>query len=97
MGNDGSAYGPGQLTAAMGQHGYSLQYLIYAVALHRYLRRRVSDYSYERCFGGVYYLFLRGMDPERGNRTGVFHDRPAAALIEALDSYLDRGTERHGR
>jgi len=97
LGNHGNAYGPGQLAAAIGQHGYSLQYLIYTVALHRYLRRRVAGYSYERCFGGVYYLFLRGMDPERGNRTGVFHDRPAAALIEALDSYLDRGADHHGR
>ncbi len=97
LGNDCSAYGPDQLAAAMGRHGYSLQYLIYTVALHRYLRRRVADYSYERCLGGVYYLFLRGMDPARGNHTGVFHDRPSAALVGALDDYLDRGTRRHGR
>lgn len=33
-------------------------------ALHRYLRHRIADYDYERHFGGVIYLFLRGVDKE---------------------------------
>ncbi|MGA7800974.1 MAG: 3'-5' exonuclease, partial [Gammaproteobacteria bacterium] len=97
LGDDPEAYRRDRLPAAMGRHGYSLQYLIYAVALHRYLARRVPHYSYARCFGGVYYLFLRGMDPARGNSTGVFQDRPSPELVQALDSYLATGADRHVR
>jgi exodeoxyribonuclease V beta subunit len=85
-------YSAEKLAAAMGEQGYYLQYLIYALALHRYLQQRLPDYDYERHFGGVYYLFLRGMSPEQGMRSGVFHDRPPASLIEALDRYLRTGT-----
>ena len=61
-----------------GPRTYLLQYLIYTVALHRYLRLRLPDYDYERHFGGVFYLFLRGMDPASGPDCGVF-PRPAGA------------------
>ena len=40
---------------------YYLQYLLYSVALHRYLKTRVPNYSWETHIGGVYYLFIRGM------------------------------------
>lgn len=74
------------LPAAMSHAHYILQYHLYVVALHRYLAHRLSDYSYDRHFGGVFYLFVRGMAPERGMATGVFADRPPRALIEALSS-----------
>jgi exodeoxyribonuclease V beta subunit len=73
------------LIMAMDDHHYDLQYLIYTLALHRYLRNRIPDYDYERHIGGVYYLFLRGMTPEKGNSTGVFFDKPSFELIDALD------------
>ena len=44
------------------EHHYSLQFLIYTVAVHRMLKRNLPDYEYEEHFGGVRYLFLRGMD-----------------------------------
>jgi len=78
-------YGDAGLRRTMRTHRYHLQYLIYTLALHRYLRRRLRGYDYERHFGGAYYLFLRGMRPEHGPRYGVYHDRPPAALVEALD------------
>ena len=62
------------------------------MALHRYLTLRVPGYSYESHFGGVRYLFVRGMHPGAGAACGVYADRPQAALIEALDGYLRRGT-----
>jgi exodeoxyribonuclease V beta subunit len=78
-------YGDSGLRRAMRAHRYDLQYLIYTLALHRYLRRRLRGYEYERHFGGAYYLFLRGMRPEQGPRFGVYYDRPPVALVEALD------------
>ncbi|MHB8809286.1 MAG: exodeoxyribonuclease V subunit beta [Desulfobulbaceae bacterium] len=80
-----SDYRQENLTRAMAGHRYDLQYLIYCVALHRYLGRRLPAYDYDRDFGGVFYLFLRGMRPELGPACGVWHARPPRALIEGLD------------
>ena len=90
LGPELAAYQPDRLAEAMAREAYVLQYLIYTVALHRYLRLRVLDYDYERHFGGVFYLFLRGMDPARGRDCGVFHDQPTPALVTALDKLMGR-------
>jgi exodeoxyribonuclease V beta subunit len=81
LGSQADDYGPEQLTAAMLGHRYDLQYLIYTVALHRFLGSRLRDYSYEQHFGGVLYIFLRGMTAGGG----IFTARPPLALIEALN------------
>ncbi|HYH41794.1 MAG TPA: exodeoxyribonuclease V subunit beta, partial [Burkholderiales bacterium] len=91
LGPAASAYGATDLARVMGREAYYLQYLVYCVALHRYLASRVRGYSYDSHFGGVRYLFVRGMQPASGHTLGVYADRPARALIEALDRYL-RGT-----
>lgn len=86
------AYRPEQLAGAMAEHRYDLQYLIYTVALHRYLGHRLNGYDYDAHFGGAYYLFLRGMDPAAGPASGVYRTRPPRELIEQLDSCC-RGRE----
>ncbi len=91
LGPEPAAYRRPHLDEAMARESYLLQYLIYTVALHRYLRLRVLDYDYERHFGGVYYLFLRGMNPALGPDFGVFHDWPAPALAAALDELMATG------
>ena len=71
-------YDPDRLVAAMEEHDYPLQALLYSVALHRYLRWRVPGYRPDAHLGGVAYLFLRGMTgpgwgrrgPGRGVRVG---------------------------
>jgi exodeoxyribonuclease V beta subunit len=69
------------------KHGYDLQYHIYTVAVDRFLRQRLPNYDYELHFGGVHYLFLRGLDPNRPE-LGVFNDRPSAAVIGELSLLL---------
>lgn len=76
-------YGPDRLATAMANEQYYLQYLIYVVALHRYLKFRLPEYDYERNFGGVYYLFLRGIVP--GKNSGIYWDRPGLGLVEDLE------------
>jgi exodeoxyribonuclease V beta subunit len=85
LGKDCSAYHKQALYQAMGAHHYSLQYLLYTLALHRYLRLRIADYDYDRHFGGVFYLFLRGMAPDSVERLGIVEERPPAEFIQALD------------
>ena len=84
---------PERLPDVMAAEGYYLQSLIYLVALHRYLRHRLPGYDPVRHLGGVYYLFLRGMDPERGPASGVYRDRPDLDLLDHLDRYLATGQE----
>jgi len=84
-------YGTEGLARAITGHRYDLQYLVYSLALHRYLGRRLRNYHYQHHFGGVYYLFLRGMRPAEGSRFGVFFDRPEQRVIEALDALFAAG------
>ena len=84
-------YGPEALAEAVRAGGYPLQYLVYLVALHRYLATRLPGYDYERHVGGAFYLFVRGIDPVAGMRRGVYFDRPAAACLHALDECFRGG------
>lgn len=77
-------YGPASLAAAMQAHRYDLQLRIYAAALKRALAWREPACDWETSFGGVFYLFLRGMKP--GSGEGMFFARPTA---EELETFLD--------
>ncbi len=88
LGPQATDYQPGRLPAAIAAHDYDLQYLIYAVALHRWLRLTLGEaYDYSRDFGGIRYLFLRGMCAPAPD-CGVFVDCPPRELIEGLDALL---------
>ncbi len=67
-------YDQESMASAVRRHYYTLQYIIYTVALDQYLRLRLPGYSYEKHFGGVIYIFLRGVDPEKGNQFGIYRD-----------------------
>lgn len=83
LGNTYADYAPARLQAAMEDFCYPLQYGLYTVALHKYLQARISDYSYDKYFGGVLYLFVRGVNPEIPG-SGIFHDLPGRELVETL-------------
>jgi exodeoxyribonuclease V beta subunit len=87
LGNRVEDYGQEQLSKAMSGNLYPLQYLLYTVALNRYLQLRDPAYCYEDHFGGVFYLFLRGIDAAQP-QFGVFHDVPVAALVQELTACL---------
>lgn len=89
LGADPARYEPSVLPGVLAREHYYLQFLIYTIAVHRYLRTRITGYAYDTHFGGVYYLFLRGM--RTGTQDGVFFHRPPLALIEALESRLAGG------
>ena len=83
LGSTLSSYNQEALKKEMLHSHYDWQYLIYTLALHRYLQSVVPHYDYARDFGGVFYLFLRGMNGEP--QSGVFYDRPSVELITELD------------
>ncbi len=82
-------YGEASLWRAMIEHHYVLQYHLYLVGLHRFLRSRLPDYDFRRHVGGIAYVFIRGvaLEPKRG----WFIDRPPLELIEAIDEFLRSG------
>ena len=84
LGEDSAAYTQQAMASAMQAHRYDLQYQLYTLALHRYLRHRIADYDYERHFGGVIYLFLRGVDGEDPQQ-GIYATRPDGELIALMD------------
>ncbi|MGU3800243.1 exodeoxyribonuclease V subunit beta [Enterobacter hormaechei] len=92
LGENSEAYTQQAMAAAMQMHRYDLQYQLYTLALHRYLRHRIADYRYDDHFGGVIYLFLRGVDAA-DPRSGIFSTRPDAELIDKMDNLFAANTE----
>ncbi len=72
---------------AMHDHHYHLQYLLYSLALHRFLKQRIKKYNYNKHFGGVYYLFLRGMSTT--TRNGIYFHKPEQKIIQQLDDLFN--------
>ncbi len=66
----------------MAVHSYFLQYLLYSAVLHRHLKETLPGYSWERNFGGIRYLFLRGLAADK--EAAVFSDRPSEPLLDDL-------------
>ncbi len=88
-------YRPEVLAGAMTQAHYPLQALLYAVALHRYLRWRLAGYDPAVNLPGAAYLFLRGMVGEETPRDGglpcgVFTWRFTPGLVEETSDLLDQ-------
>jgi exodeoxyribonuclease V beta subunit len=101
LGDSFDSYLPEKLSQSIQEKGYRLQFLIYSLALHLHLKQRKEDYQYEKHFGGVYYLYLRGMHPEHtkieeGINTGVFYDLPPKELIEKLEHFFSKTDEKEG-
>ena len=86
LGNTTERYNTTALQSAMKQHNYYLQYHFYTVALHKYLKAVSNNtLTYDANFGGVIYVFLRGVD-SAGN--GFYVHRPERAVIEKLEVLL---------
>jgi exodeoxyribonuclease V beta subunit len=94
LGQRAADYGPAGLATAMAEHHYHLQYLVYSVALHRWLDARLPGYRFEQHFGGALYLFVRGVRPrwrnDDGTPAGVFFHRPSLEAITRLSALFDR-------
>ena len=100
LGDEPEAYSYEAMKKAVAAHRYDVQYLIYTVAVHRFLKKVYgSKYSYDM-IGGVRYLFLRGMSGSSGlgakgtdkeantYAPGVFGLRLPEDLINELDAYF---------
>jgi exodeoxyribonuclease V beta subunit len=81
-----SSYEAAEIEGHVRNH-YWTQAQIYSIGIIRLLQIRTED-DYERRFGGLLYIFLRGMDG--GGRRGVYFHRPAWSEICAYEAALIR-------
>jgi exodeoxyribonuclease V beta subunit len=88
LGDRPEDYGREALATAMMHDCYVLQYHLYTLALDRYLALRLPGYSYKKHFGGIFYVFLRGVEPRLGPDFGVFRDLPSPQLIDRMREEL---------
>ncbi len=88
LGGSPGDYSPQRLMEVMAQDYYFLQYCLYSVALDRHLANIKAGYEYQSHFGGVVYVFLRGVALEGVDGNGFFHIRPHSELIKELASAL---------
>ena len=88
-----SFHRPG-LVEEISEHAYFLQYLLYTVAANQYLRMCLGDgYDYKEHFGGVLYIFLRGVDQDGdpASQRGIFYTKPDPGLVRGLTKALVPG------
>ncbi len=76
------------LQTAMNENNYHLQYLIYTVAATKFLQSRLPTFNYETQFGGVVYVFVRGV--RVGQQTGIFTVRPTHFQVQKLGELLSQ-------
>ena len=86
LGANFSDYNQAALCENIEKNYYDLQYLIYSLALHRFLQQKLPNYNVEAHFGGIYYLYLRGMtSDERYRGAGVYSRQITAKELTRLD------------
>jgi len=82
-----SDYQSDRLVEAMQSHNYGLQYWIYTLVLHRHLQNVLPGYRYHDHFGGVRYLFVRGMNRDFPG-SGVYATTPDYNKLQELDRLI---------
>lgn len=85
LGNSFSQYTQQKILKSIFESRYDVQILFYSLALYRFLKTTLPNFSYEKDFGGVMYLYLRGMNSFDTKSPGQFYVKPSEALIDRLD------------
>ncbi|MBC9931480.1 exodeoxyribonuclease V subunit beta [Chitinophaga qingshengii] len=93
LGGSTADYTPAALAAAMNENNYHLQYLIYTVAVKKYLESRLPEFDYHKHFGGVVYCFVRGI--RNNGDYGIFTARPDIDTITFIEDMLTAKSHRY--
>lgn len=89
LGNRPEDYNALAMAEAMEENNYYLQYYLYSLALYRYLSLRMGEeFNYQQHFGGVYYLFVRGM--RTGTEHGIYFHKPIEEDLKKLEVLMLR-------
>ncbi|AAM67982.1 exodeoxyribonuclease V subunit beta [Buchnera aphidicola] len=84
LGNNDNCYSSKNIKKEIIKNRYDIQYQLYTLALHQYLKKKVKQYHYKTHFGGVFYLFLRGINV----KDSIFYILPDYLLIKKLTKLI---------
>ncbi|QCI25080.1 exodeoxyribonuclease V subunit beta [Buchnera aphidicola (Rhopalosiphum padi)] len=80
LGNDDNSYSFENIKKEIIKNRYDLQYQLYTLALHQYLKKKIKKYHYKTHFGGIFYMFVRGVK----RKDSIFFTIPNYLLIKEL-------------
>ncbi len=86
-------YSEKKINKVIYNYKYYIQYIFYILALNNYLKLKINNYKYEIHFGGVYYIFFRGLKLNLINNisnTGIFYVKPNIKLINKLRVFFNK-------
>ena len=89
LGNSFSRYTQENILKSVFESRYDVQILFYSLALYRFLKNTVHNFSYEKDFGGVIYLYLRGKNSSDTVSPGQFYVKPSEKIIQRLSRLFD--------
>lgn len=88
LGNFPEDYSEEKMKKEMEKKNYCLQYMIYLAAFDKYISSVDKSYSYSKNFGGIRYVFLRGVDA--GNeKSGIFYDTPEESVLREFQQLFE--------
>lgn len=87
LGGSAHLYSRDALRRSITESYYFLQYHLYTLALHRHLAARYGEKAFDERFGGVFYIFVRGID-RNDPSSGIYFDRPSRDLVAKLERTL---------
>ncbi len=92
LGNTYSHYSRNNLHKVIHSYGYNIQYLFYSLALNNYLKLKINNYDYNYHFGGIFYIFFRGLKLNKYfySKNGVFFKKIEKSLINKLSSIFQK-------
>jgi exodeoxyribonuclease V beta subunit len=79
-------YNHERMEDAIHANNYHVQYLIYTLAVKRFLEVQLQNFDYRTHFGGVIYVFLRGC--REGDSSGIYYTMPEVALVNQLEDLM---------
>lgn len=83
LGENKNSYSNKKIINIIINNRYDIQYQIYSLALHKYLKMKIKNYKFKKNFGGVFYLFIRGINNE--NKNGIFFKKINVKFINKLN------------
>ena len=92
LGNNLNDYDEAGLAQSMFESHYYLQAAIYLLALDKFLSNRLPDYDFNKHIGGVFYLYVRGMNSDFPG-TGVYHMPPDKESLQLTRDIFELETE----
>ena len=92
LGNSLNDYDGMGLAQSMFESHYYLQAAIYLLALDKFLSNRLPNYDFNKHIGGVFYLYVRGMNSDFPG-TGVYHMPPDKKVLKLIRDIFELETE----